>query len=255
MTCCYCTWFVAFFRSVVNPYEKSLILLGSLGVVRDFSSVVAFFIPLKVIMVLSSPEILESYISNNGKINIEEFFYYSGIAFFGLMVVSMACQIVLSLLMHKRSYIAWLDRNNEFPSRTKYRNLYYIMLDTVTHVLIIFLGLIGILFLDAYLFPPVFITLVVFLIVSTLLSKYKKNDLLSSPLKNPKFVFRIVRDAGFSLTFLFIVFEYYSNINMNFLFSLMSVLLSRIIFINMQQLFIKHRGLFDEYYCQISVKK
>jgi hypothetical protein len=122
-------------------------------------------------------------------------------------------------------------------------------------VLIISLGLIGVLFLDVYLFLPVFVTLVIFIIVGILLSKYKKNDLLSNPLKNPKFIFKFIRDFGFSLTFLFIIIEYYSNINMNFLFSLMSVLLSRIILINMQQLFIKHRGLFDDYYCQTLVEK
>jgi len=157
--------------------------------------------------------------------------------------------------MYKKSYTAWLDKNNEFPSRTKYRGLYYVMLDTVTHVLIIFLGLIGVLFLDVYLFLPVFITLVIFIIVGILLSKYKKNDLLSNPLKNPKFIFKIIRDVGFSLTFIFIIIEYYSNINMNFLFSLMSVLLSRIILTNMQQLFNKHRRLFDDYYCQTLAEK
>ena len=254
-SCYYCTWFTAFFRSVVNPHERSIFFFGILGVIRDFSNIIAFFIPLKVIMVLSSPEILESYILNNVKINIEDFFYYSGIAFFALMAISMACQIVLSLFMYKKSYTAWLDKNNEFPSRTKYRGLYYVMLDTVTHVLIIFLGLIGVLFLDVYLFLPVFITLVIFIIVGILLSKYKKNDLLSNPLKNPKFIFKIIRDVGFSLTFIFIIIEYYSNINMNFLFSLMSVLLSRIILTNMQQLFNKHRRLFDDYYCQTLAEK
>lgn len=253
LSCRYCAWFVVFFKTIVHSHKGAFFFYATLGVIKEFSGVIAFFIPIKVIMILSNPSILDLYFSIIGKITIRELFYYAGLVFLVLMFVSMICSLLLSVLVHRKSHDLWLTKSDEFSSRTKYKNIYFLMLDSVTHIIIILLGLMCIIFLDAYLFMPILIALISFILISIVLSKYTKNHLLSKPSMDPKFMFKLVSDVGFALVFLFIVIEYYSNTSMNFLFTVLAVFLSRIVLRNMQQLFVKHRRLFDDHYSQTLV--
>jgi len=246
----YCTWFIVFFKEIVRSRSQTLFLYGILGVIKDFSNIAAFFIPLKLIMVLSNPDILSSNLFTLGSIDIEKFIVYSGILFFLLVFVSLVCHLVLTMLIHKSAKLLWASNSTEFPSRTKYKNLYQVMVDTITHVLIITVGLVSVLFLDKYLSIPVVTVIVICVAASIWLSGYTKENVLASPLKDSRLVFKLLADLGFSLTFVFIIIEYYFDSNMDFLSTLFAVLMSRIIFRNIQQLFIKHRRLFEDYYIE-----
>jgi hypothetical protein len=247
----YCTWFVVFCKKVVRSRNRTLFLYGILGAIKDFSNIAAFFIPLKLIMVLSNPDILSSNFFTLGSMDLEKFIVYSAVLFFLLVFVSLMCHLVLAVFMHKSAKLLWAASNStEFPSRTKYQNLYQVMVDTITHVLIITAGLVSVLFLDKYLFIPIVIIIVSCVVASKWLSGYTKENILASPLKNPRLVFKLLADLGFSLTFVFIIIEYYFDSNINLLYTLLAVLMSRIIFRNILQLFVKHRKLFEDYYIE-----
>jgi len=246
----YFTWFMVFVREVVGARSNTLFLYGILGAIRDLSNVVAFFIPLKLIMVLSNPDILSSNLFSLGSIDIEDFIVYLGILFFFLVCVSLTCHFFLAVFIHKSAKLLWASKSTEFPSRTKYRYLYQMLVDTITHVLIIIVGLVSVLFLDKYLSIPVVVVVFSCVAASIWLSSYTKENVLASPLKDPRLVFKLFTDIGFSLTFVFIILEYYFDSNMNFLYTLLAVLMTRIIYRNIQQLFIKHRRLFEDYYIE-----
>lgn len=244
----YCRWFTAFFENVVQPHKRKVYFYGMIGAIREFSSTVAFFIPLKMIMVLSNPSILDFQLFSTDKITMQEFIYFSVFWFFTLLTISFLCHMVLPTLVHKNTSFLWPNKKSIFPSRTKYRNLYQLMVDSITHLLIIFFGLFCVLLLDMYLFVPLVVAVIFFIVAAIRLAKHTKNILLATPLKDPKLVFKLISDIGFSITFIFIIVEYFLNDNMNFLFTLLSLIMSRIILRNIQQLFVKHRRLFDEHY-------
>ncbi len=244
----YLRWFSIFFQEVVRPRTSLIFFYGVISGVRDFLSIVAFFIPLKVVMALSNPEIFKSRFFDIGKINIEEFLYYSCICFFSLMFLSLACHIFLKISVYRSAKSMWEKKKDIFSSRTKYRNLFQVMVDTITHLVIIVVGCACVLYLDKYLAIPVLITLFFFIVSSKLLARHTKNELSSAPLKSPALVYKVISETGFALTFLSIIAEYYFNTDMNFLFTLLALLMSRVILRNIQQLFIKHRRLLDDYY-------
>jgi len=164
------------------------------------------------------------------------------------MAISFVSHMFLSALVHKNARSLWNDKLDEFPSKTKYKNLYQLMVDTITHLQIIIIGIGCVLFFDKYLSIPLLMVVCLFIIAAIGLSKYTKFELLASPLKEPKLVFKLLSDIGFAIIFVFIIVEYFINSEMNFLYTLLSLILSRIILRNIQQLFIKHRRLFDDYY-------
>jgi len=248
----YCFWFFTFYKKIVHPHGWKFFIFGIIGMIKDFSNIIAFFMPLKVIMVLSNPQILKGQLFGASGVSTDDFVYYSVFLFFLLMFLSLLCHMFLAFYVHKTSHTIWVGKKIDFPSKTKYKNLCQTMVDTVTHILIVVFGLASILFLDEYLAVPSFIILFLISIVSIWLSKNTKKELLAAPLKSPKFIFKIMSDIGFSLSFLFIFIEYYHNSNMNFLYTLLAVLITRIVLRNMQQLFVKHRQLFDDYYCTVS---
>ncbi|MFC1546020.1 hypothetical protein ACFL4I_01200, partial [Pseudomonadota bacterium] len=139
-TCGYCRWFFVFYQKVVRPHNGVLYFYGAIGAVRDFSNIVSFFIPLKLVMVLSNPDILKLQFFSLNNINLEEFMYYSAFLFFVLMVISFVCHIFLKYFVHRKAESSWGIKKDEFPDRLKYQNLYQSMVDTITHLFIIVVG-------------------------------------------------------------------------------------------------------------------
>ncbi|ORU92531.1 MAG: hypothetical protein A6F70_03165 [Cycloclasticus sp. symbiont of Bathymodiolus heckerae] len=245
----YCSWLVAFCKEVVGVgNSQRLLFYGALGVIKDFANIVAFFIPLKVVMVLSNPDILSLDFFASSSIDIEKFIVYSGALFLLLMLVSFVCHVVLAVLIHHSARQLWKVNKTKFPSIVAYKNLYQQLVDTITHILIIIVGLAVVLLLDKYLSMPIVIVIVNCIAASIWLSRYTKREIRVSPLKKPKLVFKLFSDIGFSLTFICIIIEYYLNKDMNVLFTLLAVLISKIVFSNIQQLFLKQRILFVKHY-------
>lgn len=248
----YFIWFLTFFKEVVGKGNgPKLLLFAVLGVLKDFANIAAFFIPLKVVMVLSKPDILSSGIFASVEIGIEDFILYSGLAFVVLVLVSLVCHVILTMFVHHSARQSWIKNRMIFPNRGLHQRLYQQMVDTITHSLIIIIGLIGVFLLDKYLSLPIVIVIVNCILASVWLSRYTKKELRMSPLKRPKLVFKLLTDFGFSLTFVFIIVEYYNNEDMQVLFTLFAVLLSKILFSNIQQLFVKQRLLFVRNYMKV----
>jgi hypothetical protein len=245
----YCYWFVDFAKRVLGVGNGKLLLFyGFLGAMKDFAGVAAFFIPLKVVMVLANPDILSSISFTSNPIDIESFILYSGISILFLMLVSLSSHILLTILIHKSVKQSWVNNSVEFPSRAQYQNLYQSIVDNTTQLLIIVVGSIVVLILDKYLFIPIIFVIFTCVAVSSCLSRYSKSDLHSSSLKKTRLIFKLCADLGFLLTFMFIILEYYFNEDLNVLFTLLAVLISRIIFSRIQQLFIKQSTIFENFY-------
>jgi len=245
----YFTWLLTFFKQVVGAGNgQKLLLFGVLGVIKDFANIAAFFIPLKVVMVLSKPDILSSGFFSSMALDIEEFILYSGISFLFLVIVSLVCHVVLTMFVHHGAKQSWINNKVEFPQRGLHQRLYQQMVDTITHSLIIIIGLVAVFLLDKYLFLPIVIVIINCILVSVWVSSYTQEELRASPLKRPKLIFKLLTDIGFSLTFVFIIVEYYHNEDMQVIFTLFAVLISKILFSNIQQLFMKQRLLYVRNY-------
>ena len=235
----YFTWYFIFSKLVVGDGNGLKVLFFAvLGVIKDFANIAAFFIPLKVVMVLSKPDILSSGIFASISIDIETFILYSGFSFLVLVLISLVCHVILTMFVHHSARQSWIENRVKFPKRGLHQRLYQQTVDTITHCLIIVLGLVGVFFLDRYLSLPIIIVIINCIIASVWLSHYTKKELRVSPLKRPKLIFKLLTDMGFSLTFIFIIVEYYHNDEMQVLFTLLSVLISKILFSNIQQLFV-----------------
>ena len=243
----YIFWFICFFKKVVDPRYWLIINFGILGAVRDFSNIVAFFIPLKLLIVLSNPSILTSTFGF-APVNLDSFIVMSVSLFFFLIVGSTICHIFLLTVVKRNSEMLWGHKNIEFPSSKMYLKFYQLIVETITHLIIIVVGVFCVIFFDKYLSVPLIVIIFSSFLASIWLANDSKRSLPDSPLKSPKVVFQLLAEIGFSLTLVLIVIEYYLNSDMDFLYTLLAVLISRIIFRNIQQLFIKHTRLFKDYY-------
>lgn len=244
----YCIWFVVFFQEVVKPSRKTVVFYGLVGAIKDFSNIVAFFIQLKLIMILSNPDILRSDLFALGLFNIEKIIVYLIILFFALMFVSLACHMFLAVSVHSSVKLLWENKVDKFTSKVKYKNLYQLMVETITHILIIIAGLVCVLFLDKYLTIPIIAVIFTCIWASLWLARHPVRNLLTSPFRDSRMVFKLLADIGFSMTFVFILIEYYFVNDMVFLYTLLAVLISRILYRNVQELFIKHNRLYQDYY-------
>ena len=240
----YIVWFQSFFLDVCCGRPLLMVVYVTLGVLKEISNLLAFFIPLKIVMLISSPLLLATYLPS---FTLHEVINYSFLLFIILIALSTTCLYLLITSVARTSFVLWKTSIIRFPSRTKYRNLYHFVIDILTHITIIVIGAIFIGLLDIFLLIPVLITLAIFILYWTRVSGYSNKYFFSSPIMDPKVFFRLISELGFFLTFVFIIIEYY-NYDINPLYSLLVIITSRVVYRHMNYFFIKNWRIYIDTY-------
>lgn len=211
-----------------NSYE--LWLLGLVASIVSISSVVSFFIPLKIILLLENPDALNRFEIDT---LYKEYLLYM-VAF--VFIISVIFSLFGKLYINKKSTTLraklWQDYQKRGEKTFKkaqfdrvFKNFVALYSGVVSMGLVFFI----VLFLEYF----IAIFLFVFLLISIKLANSLANK------KDIKYeihtIFQIICDSGFYLTFILILFMWFVDLELELLQILLAFMLSRIFFRSLNQ--------------------
>ena len=200
-------WFLGFFTSIVS-----------------ISSVVSFFIPLKIILILENPSSINGFISEDFSINLV--FYSFIFVFFVAVIITIFGKLYISKISLKLKENLWSiykSSENAVLKKVVFDRVFKKAIDINCDIISIVLIFSLVLFLDFYI--SLFLIICFFIFVS-----YARKVAFDSLKKEYQIIFQTFGNICFYLTFILIIALYFGGLKIVLINILLAFMLSRLYF-------------------------